>query len=74
MNDCNKQEFLDLYNKWHSSYIFSAFGCGVFGNNPNKVAIMFKSLLRNYKFRKVIFAIPNNGNGNYEAFKKVFNE
>ena len=26
MNDCNKQEFLDLYNKWHSSYIFSAFG------------------------------------------------
>lgn len=26
MNDCNKQEFLDLYNKWYSSYIFSAFG------------------------------------------------
>ena len=21
-----KEEFLDLYNKWHSSYIFSAFG------------------------------------------------
>lgn len=26
MNDCNKQEFLDLYNKWHSSFMFSAHG------------------------------------------------
>ena len=52
--------------------ILGAFGCGVFGNDPTKVAIMFKSLLRNYKFKKIIFAIPNSGNGNYEAFKKVF--
>jgi len=54
--------------------VLGAFGCGVFGNDPNKVAIMFKALLRNYKFRKVIFAIPNNGNGNYKAFKKVFDK
>lgn len=25
-NEIMKEEFLDLYNKWHSSYIFSAFG------------------------------------------------
>jgi uncharacterized protein (TIGR02452 family) len=54
--------------------ILGAFGCGVFGNDPIKVATMFKSLLRNYKFEKVIFAIPHTNNGNYEAFKKVFDE
>ena len=51
--------------------ILGAFGCGVFGNDPYKVATMFKSLLRNYKFEKVIFAIPHTNN---EAFKKVFNK
>ena len=54
--------------------ILGAFGCGVFGNDPIKVATMFKSLLRNYKFEKVIFAIPHTNNGNYEAFKKVFDK
>jgi uncharacterized protein (TIGR02452 family) len=54
--------------------ILGAFGCGVFGNDPTKVATMFKSLLRNYKFEKVIFAIPHTNNGNYEAFKKVFDK
>lgn len=54
--------------------ILGAFGCGVFGNDPYKVATMFKSQLRNYKFKKVIFAIPNSSNGNYEAFKKIFNK
>ena len=52
--------------------ILGAFGCGVFGNDPTKVATMFKSQLRNYKFEKVIFAIPNSSNGNYDAFKNVF--
>ena len=53
--------------------ILGAFGCGVFGNDPYKVANYFKELLKEYKFEKVIFAIPNSGNGNYTAFKKVFN-
>ena len=52
--------------------ILGAFGCGVFGNDPTKVATMFKSQLRNYKFEKVIFAIPHTNNGNYEAFKNIF--
>lgn len=54
--------------------ILGAFGCGVFGNDSTLVASIFKSQLRNYKFEKVIFAIPDNGNGNYVAFKKVFND
>jgi len=52
--------------------ILGAFGCGVFGNDPTLVASIFKELLKSYKFEKVIFAIPDNGNGNYVAFKKVF--
>jgi len=52
--------------------ILGAFGCGVFGNDPTLVASIFKELLKHYKFEKVVFAIPDNGNGNYVAFKKVF--
>lgn len=54
--------------------ILGAFGCGVFGNDPIKVASIFKELLKDYKFEKVIFAIPHTNNGNYDAFKKVFDE
>lgn len=54
--------------------ILGAFGCGVFGQNPTKVAEMMKNLLRQkYPFKKMIFAIPKSKhNKNYEAFKKVF--
>ena len=54
--------------------ILGAFGCGVFGNDPIKVAAIFKGELRNYKFEKVIFAIPHTNNGNYVAFKKILNK
>jgi len=54
--------------------ILGAFGCGVFGNNPTTVATHFKSLLRYYNFDKVIFAIPNNQDGNYNEFKRIFSK
>lgn len=54
--------------------ILGAFGCGIFVQNPTKVAEMMKNSLRQkYPFKKVIFAIPKSKhNKNYEAFKKVF--
>jgi uncharacterized protein (TIGR02452 family) len=54
--------------------ILGAFGCGVFGNNPTTVATHFKSLLRYYNFDKVIFAIPNDQDGNYNEFKRIFSK
>jgi len=55
--------------------ILGAYGCGVFGQNPVEVAMIFKECLETtYKncFRKVVFAIPSGRDGNLEAFKSVF--
>lgn len=55
--------------------ILGAFGCGVFGQNPKEVASVFRKLLiTKFKnvFRRVVFAIPATGNGNYEEFASLF--
>ena len=52
--------------------ILGAWGCGVFGQNPEEVAHTFKNNLSERNIRKVIFAIPA-GNKNFETFNKVFN-
>lgn len=52
--------------------ILGAFGCGVFGQNPETVAKLFhEEINRVFHNRKaeIIFAIPM-GNGNFEAFQK----
>jgi len=61
--------------------ILGSFGCGVFKNDPEKMAKIFKKLLVNegYSkyFEKVIFAIINDNNSvgnNYEIFKNVFSD
>lgn len=54
--------------------ILGAYGCGVFGQDPREVAMIFKGFLNSgdYGFDKVIFAIPDDGSGNYKAFREVF--
>lgn len=54
--------------------ILGAFGCGVFGQDAYEVATCFKELLPYYDFKKVVFAIPDFGDGNLEAFQEVFTE
>ena len=55
--------------------ILGAYGCGVFGQDPEEVATIFKTYLEtDYKnsFREVVFAIPDDKNGNLKAFRKLF--
>lgn len=55
--------------------ITGAFGCGVFKQDPHRVAFIFKDLLKtkyNGVFRKVIFAIPDESSKNHQVFYKMF--
>lgn len=55
--------------------VLCAFGCGVHGNSPRKIANCFKTILSNElkgRFRLVAFAIPTSRPQNYEEFAKVF--
>lgn len=56
--------------------ILGAFGCGVFKQDATEVCNLFLDLLEVHPyFDRVIFAIPGNDeNGNYNKFKKVFQE
>lgn len=53
--------------------ILGAWGCGVFGQDPEEVAQIFKNNLPERDIKKVIFAIPAGNNKNFETFNKVFN-
>ena len=56
--------------------ILGAFGCGVFGNNPETVCEMFRKVQQDYSrhFRVIEYAVyaGNEDDPNYRAFKKVF--
>ena len=52
--------------------ILGAFGCGAFGQNSELVASIFKEKLEKTFFKKVIFSIPDFGDGNLQVFKSVF--
>ncbi len=58
----------------HRVIVLGAWGCGVFGNDPRKVAKMFKEALKACPyFDEVVFAIyaaPDSDT--YQAFEKVF--
>lgn len=52
--------------------ILGAWGCGVFKQDPNEVANLFKKAIENGKCKveRIVFAIP--AGPNFNAFKKVF--
>ena len=52
--------------------VLGAFGCGIFGNDPVKVARMFDDWLKAHpgQFENVVFAIP--GGPNFDAFHAEF--
>jgi uncharacterized protein (TIGR02452 family) len=59
--------------------VLSAFGCGVFKNDPEEVAELFGSVILQpdvkYSFDNIYFAILNDHNAdndNYKAFKTIF--
>lgn len=87
IENVNKQEIYDLmYNRMEEiikmfiryeckTVILGAFGCGVFKNDPNDIANIWKELLEIYggHFNKVVFAIMSrHGDKNIEAFNNVF--
>lgn len=55
-----------------NTLILGAFGCGVFGQDPEEVAQIFKDCLKDFpaSLSTVIFAIP--GGMNLKVFQKVF--
>ncbi|MCM1441383.1 MAG: TIGR02452 family protein, partial [Roseburia sp.] len=57
-----------------SEIILGAFGCGVFGNDPEGIAYIFKHMLHGCYdgyFKMAYFPVPS-GNQNFPAFRKVF--
>ena len=54
--------------------LLSAFGCGAYGNSPERVARLFRSELMRHPFTKVVFCIldDHNSRGNFNAFQDVF--
>lgn len=54
-----------------SSLVLGAWGCGVFGQNPEEVASLFMYFAEKYRFyfKNIVFAVPqSNSNANYDAF------
>ena len=71
-NRCQFVVNIANYNKV-STLILGAFGCGVFGQNPNNVAKIFKDIIMQNTnvVQNFIFAIPNSHNNNFICFKNV---
>jgi uncharacterized protein (TIGR02452 family) len=65
--------------KKHQRLVLGAWGCGVFRNDPNLVARVFKDLLENrFKnvFEEVVFAVYDSSKGKsvFLAFESIFKE
>lgn len=53
--------------------ILGAFGCGVFKQDPKKVATLIKEVFAETSIDNVVIAVPGNDK-NFEAFKEIFGE
>ena len=55
--------------------ILGAWGCGVFGNNPETIANLFKEVIaEGTNIKNIVFAVINDGNSvadNYNVFKNI---
>ncbi len=60
----------------NETIILGAWGCGVFKNNPEIVARIFKEVFSQTSIDFVIYAIPSNkdGSANYQVFKRIIEE
>jgi uncharacterized protein (TIGR02452 family) len=60
----------------HDSLVLGALGCGVFRNDPEQVAALFKQVINEPayrgRFRKIAFAIL--GEPNYSTFHRILSE
>ena len=67
-----KNNLKTLINNNKKYIIFSAFGCGVFSNDPSIVSEIYTELIRRFydKFEIIAFAI--NTDRNFLEFKKNF--
>lgn len=70
-----RAQFLTLKERGVKHVVFSAFGCGAFGNDAHKVASLYKEVIAEFSddLDKVVFAIYFAGHGmsNYEIFRAV---
>jgi uncharacterized protein (TIGR02452 family) len=72
---------LSVPQSWGAQYlILGAWGCGVFKNDPEKIAQYFKDSIigEGYGslYKKIIFAVINDHNSvanNYEIFNTILN-
>jgi len=53
----------------HKTLILGAWGCGIFNNDPYGIANLFLTLSKEYKFDKIIFAVPGKESVNHKVFQ-----
>lgn len=66
-------EFVRKIAEWQGTdiLILGAWGCGVFGQDPEIVASLFNYIFSRTSIRTIVFAVPSSLNPeNYEAFDK----
>ena len=74
MKNRMRKILIEFINHEQTNIILGAYGCGVFGNKPEQIALFWKELLEdeNLKqyFNHITFSIK--GKQNYNVFKNIF--